>query len=91
LCIVDTRFTDVLTVQITNVSGDAQVLAGVVYRRLDNAMAWAASTLADFSAIADGVSVVADMDVRGTGYIKITASYSGAGADAIVVARRRAI
>ena len=91
LAIFDTRYTEVLTVQIENSTGDGQTFSGTVYRRLTEADAWAPSNLADFSPIADGASVVADMDTRGTGFIRIMGSCSGAGGDINISARRRAV
>lgn len=87
----DTRYTEVLTIQVTNASGDAQTFVGAVYRRLDSSQLWALTTISDLASIADATSVVVDLDVRGTGQIKIAGSLSGAGGNMIITARRRAV
>lgn len=79
LATFDVRYTGVLTVQIENSTGDGQSFTGTVYRRVDESAPWAPSMLGDFSLISDGSSVVADLDTRGTGFIKIAGSCSGAG------------
>jgi len=76
-----------LTVQITNTDG-SQTLVCSVYRRQYSSQAWALSALSDFALLAAGQSVVADLDVSSTGFIKITGYMSGAGGDCVCSARR---
>lgn len=81
-------FAGQLTVQLDNLDL-SQTFVGVVQRRLDSAHAWADSELADFSSIAAGSSICADLDTSGTRYLRLVGTMSGAGGDVLVSARRR--
>ena len=84
----DTRYTEILGVQIVNLDG-SQTFAGIVQRRVTLTDPWADSSIPDFSSIPAGGSVLADLDVRGTGYIRLVGTMSGAGGDVTISARRR--
>lgn len=85
---VDTRFVDVLTVQLTNTDG-TQTFAGTVQRRTHNETAFADSDIPDFSGVGPGVSVMADLDTRGSAVVRLVGYMSGAGGDVRVSYVRR--
>lgn len=85
----DTKYDDLLTVQVENLDG-TQTFSGTIQRRLDDGNDWADSTLGDFGTIGAGASVVADLDVRGTRALRLVGTMDGAGGDVRVTAVRRA-
>jgi hypothetical protein len=87
LATFDTKFTDVLSVQVTN-SDAVQVFAGLIKRRLDSSQAFATTTIPDFSAVAPLGTAVVDIDTRGTTEVRITGAMSGAGGNVVITARR---
>lgn len=86
---VDTRYTDVLTVQVTNLDG-TQTFDGTVQRRTFSETAFADSTLPDFETIPAGGSVMADIDTRGSAVTRLVGTMSGAGGNVRVSYVRRA-
>lgn len=84
----DTRWEDYLTVQVDNLEG-AQTFAGTIQRRLSEDMEWATSTIGDFANIPAGQSVVADLDVRGTRWVRLVGTMDGAGGNVRVLVTRR--
>lgn len=68
------------TLQLDNLDA-TQVFSGVIQRKMRLESAWADSTLGDFEAVGPLAGVVADLDVSGTGYIRLVGTMSGAGGD----------
>ena len=68
------------SLQVDNLDG-AQTFAGTIERRVADTGAWAPSTLGDFSIVAAGPSVMADVDVAGTADSRLVGTMSGAGGD----------
>lgn len=85
--VVDVREEQWLTVQVDNLDG-SQIFTGIVERRVSDAMDWSESTLGDFAGIDAGGSVTADIDVTGTGYLRLVGVMSGAGGDVAVCVRK---
>jgi hypothetical protein len=84
---LDVRTDQWLTVQVDNVDG-SQTFVGAIERRVSEAMQWSPSTIGDFAGIGPGDSVTADLDVTGTGFIRLVGYMSGAGGDVHVCARK---
>jgi len=84
---VDVRDEQWLTMQVDNLDG-SQTFTGVVERRVSDTMDWSESTLGDFAGIATGGSVTADIDVTGTGFLRLVGTMSGAGGDVAVCVRK---
>ena len=84
---LDVRSDEWVTLQIDNLDG-TQTFTGVVERRQSPEMDWAPSTMGDYAGIAPGTSVVADLDVSGTGYLRVVGVMDGLGGDVAVCARR---
>ena len=78
-----------VTVQVVNLDA-AQTFAGAVYRRQVGMTTWALSDFADFATIAPLGSVMSDMDVEGTDELEVRGTMSGAGANVMVAATRKA-
>lgn len=85
---LDVRNDEQIVVQMTNLSA-GQVLSAEVHRKTTTGTEYAPSTLGDFAAIAAGDTVAADLDVSATAYIRVYASYDGAGEDVLVSADRK--
>lgn len=68
------------TLQIDNLDA-SQTFSGVIQRKMREESAWADSTLGDFEAVGPLAAVVADLDVSGTGFIRLVGTMSGAGGD----------
>lgn len=95
--VVDVRDEQWLTVQVTNLNA-SQTFTGVVERRVSDSMAWASSTIGDFAGIppsgtvdANGApldSATVDLDVTGTGFLRLVGVMSGAGGDVSVCVRK---
>jgi len=68
-----------LTLGIYNQMGGAQTLNAVIYRKQTDGSQWKESYLADFTNIADGQGRMADIDIRGTIWLRVDAIASGAG------------
>lgn len=87
---VDVRPDELVTLQIDNLDG-TQTFSGTVERRLSDAAEWSPSSIGDFSSIAPagsaGDSVTADLDVSGTGFLRLVGTMSGAGGDVAYVIR----
>lgn len=84
---VDVREEEWVTAQVANLDA-SQTFDGVVERRQSPDMPWAPSTLSDFAGIAPLTSVVADLDVSGTGFLRMVGTMSGAGGNVGVVVRK---
>ena len=94
---VDVRDEQWLTAQVTNLDA-TQTFAGVVERRVSDSMAWATSSLVDFGFIppagtvdASGApldSVSVDLDVTGTGFLRVVGVMNGAGGNVAVCVRK---
>lgn len=94
---LDVRDEDWVTLQVQNLDA-VETFRGYVERRQSTAMGWSLSTLGDFAGIppagstdSDGNptdSVTADLDVSGTGYIRIVGVMTGTGGDVAVCARK---
>lgn len=70
-------------------SNASQTLVGVVQRRIVNSSVWADSALPDFSSVAPLTAVMADLDVEGSDEVRIVATASGAGLNALCGASRK--
>jgi hypothetical protein len=87
---LDVRDFETATIQLDNLDA-TQTLTGQIERRINPASAWSVSTMGDFSSVgptgsATG-SVTADIDVSGTGYLRLTGLMSGAGGNVSVCVR----
>ena len=67
----------------------SQTFVGTVQRRLDALHGWADSAILAFSDVPAGVSVCVDLDTKGTRYLRLVGTMSGAGGNVRVSARRR--
>jgi hypothetical protein len=85
---VDTRYISNLAVQVTNLDS-VQSFSGKVQRRTWDESYWADSPIPDFSVVAAGQSVMADLDVRGTAMLRIVGTMDGAGGNVQVSYTRR--
>lgn len=77
---LDVRGCSRATLQVDNLDA-SQTFAGVIQRRVNTAGDWSPSTLGDYAEVGPLQSVTTDLDVDGTGYIRLVGSMSGAGGD----------
>ena len=75
-----------MTLQVDNLDA-TQTFVGQIERRQSEEMAWSVSTIGDFAEIPASGSVTADLDVVGTGFIRLVGTMSGAGGDVAIAAR----
>lgn len=93
---LDVRTEEWLTVQIQNLDG-SQTVRGYVQRRQSDSSGWGVSTIGDFGSISPAGTVdgdgnpldapSADLDITGTGFLRIVGVSSGAGAQVRVTYR----
>lgn len=86
---LDVRDDEWLTMQVDNLDG-SQTFTGTIERRVSEQMTWSQSTIGDFAGIAAGGSATADLDVSGTGFLRLVGVMSGAGGDVAVSTRKGA-
>lgn len=94
---LDVRDEEWLTVQVANLDA-TQTVRCYVERRQSEALPWGLSTVGDFASIPPSGTVdgdgnpldapTADLDVTGTGFIRIVGVASGAGANVRVAHRK---
>lgn len=94
---VDVRIEEWVSMQIQNLDA-TQTVRCYVERRQAEGMAWGVSTIGDFSSIPPAGSVdsdgnpldapTADLDVTGTGFLRVVGVASGAGANVAVSYRK---
>lgn len=82
------RSAERLTVQLANLDA-TQTFAGVVYRRQSGMVAWADSSIPDFSSIGPLGSAMADLVVGGTEELEVRGTMSGAGGSVRVGATKK--
>lgn len=85
---VECRASEVLTIQLVNTDG-TQTFNGTVQRRTYGETTWSDSSLPDFQGIGPGSSVMADIDVRGSAYVRLVGTMSGVGGNVRVSTVRR--
>ena len=84
---LDVRDDGWVTLQVDNLNA-AQTFNGTIERRQSSLMAWVPSTLSDFEGVGPLTGIVADLDVSGTGFMRLVGAMSGAGGDVAVCARK---
>ena len=84
---LDVRADEWVTAQVDNLDA-AQSFVGIVERRQAAEASWAPSTLTDLSCVLPLSSVVVDLDVSGTGFLRIVGTMSGAGGNVRVCVRK---
>lgn len=94
---VDVRDEEWLTAQVVNLDA-TQTVRCYVERRQTESLPWGVSTIGDFSSIPPSGTVdgdgnpldapTADLDVAGTGFIRLVGVASGAGASVLVAYRK---
>lgn len=87
--VLDVRYVEQVAVQVTNLDG-TQTFDGIVERKTFQETAYAPSTMPDFQGLAPGASVMADIDCRGSAYLRLVGTMSGAGGNVRVSYTRRA-
>ena len=83
---LDVRNIEWVTLQVDNLDA-TQTFTGVIERRQSPDMDWAPSAIGDYSGVGPLLSVVADLDVSGTGYLRLVGTMDGAGGDVAVCSR----
>jgi hypothetical protein len=83
---LDVREVEWVTMQLDNRDA-AQTFSGAIERRQSPQAEWAPSTLSDFADVGPLTSVVADLDVSGTGYLRLVGVMSGAGGNVATCTR----
>jgi hypothetical protein len=83
---LDVREAEWVTMQLDNRDA-SQTFNGTIERRQSPQAEWAPSTLSDFSGVGPLSSVVADLDVSGTGFMRLVGTMSGAGGDVATCTR----
>jgi len=79
----DVRNASRLALFVANLDG-SQTFSGTIERWMVTGQTPAASTIGDFASVGPGVSVMADLDVSCTSYIRLVGTMSGAGGNVSV-------
>jgi len=80
---VDTRAASIFTLFVENLDA-SQTFSGAIERWMVAGQTPAPQVSDEFTSISAGASVMADLDVRGTSYIRLVGTFSGAGGNVSV-------